>query len=271
MQKVLIATTLPLASLSHYLANLIEWKKISCTVLVLISKPDADKNRQELHLLYENSLLVHFYQPASSYKTPSLQQVILSFSAFPDHDVYSFVNADIIPRCPLNIPRTHKPLHCAFPPNRVLFARRHDYTPSKLPQVYRNGFDLFSIPTDLMSSVQLQSLQRVFIGQVGWDYFLPLSLPRSIVQFSSDLPLYHLIHPTGSTCSWESSILDVFHHVHPTWVASLSLTRRLIYYFCLWASLSYQSASQLYPSTKSTLKYLLSRIIYYGFLRHLLV
>ena len=261
----LTATTFPLESLNLYLSNLLEWKTISRTVLVLISSPDASSNHHLLELLQQHGFYVYVYDQPSTYKTPSLNDIILAFRQYPSHNYYSFVNADIE-----IIPESLLPALLLFQsPKHVLFASRQDYSSLQYPKTYASGFDYFSIPSSLLPYFTLPSLHRFFIGQVGWDYYLPLSLPKHLVQFTYSLPLYHLIHPTGSYSSWEQSILDIFPDVHYSWLVSQNYSRRIISNLC---ELLYKTCIPLVhmsPLLQAPINYLLARTIFYGCLQSL--
>lgn len=266
MSNTLTVSTLALSSVSTLINNLQQWKSISRTVVVLVSTLDASSNRHLLAPLTQNAIDVQLYQPTPLFKTPSLYHIISVFHAYPNHQFYSFVNADI----EINPSALSDSLSLAQTRHRVLFASRQDYSHSQEPTTYYQGFDYFSIPSRLLCHFTQPSLHKFYIGQVGWDYYLPLSLPKPIVQFSYNLPIYHSIHPTGSHASWADAIVAIFPEIHYSWLNSQSYCRRTATNICRrLLPLSLRLTIWL-PALRTPTNYLLARIIFYVLLNPLL-
>lgn len=266
MCDTLTASTLALTSLPSLIDNLKEWKNLSSTVVVLVSTLDARSNAHLLSSLTEHGIDIEFYEPPQLSRTPSLQQIISVFHRYPHHQFYSFVNADI----ETNSSLLSNSLFTVQKHDRVLFASRQDYSDVQEPKTYYQGFDFFSIPSSLLCYLTQSSLHRFFIGQVGWDYYLPLSLPRSIVQFSYDLPLYHSIHPTGSQLPWADSIVEIFPCIHDSWLNPQSYYLKTVANLCRIIFFFASRIKSSMPSLHAPTNYFLSRIICYALLHPLL-
>lgn len=266
MSNTLTVTTLALSSVPTLIDNLQQWKTISRTVVALVSTLDARSNPDLLATLTLNAIDIQLYQPTQLFKTPSLHQVISVFHSYPKHLFYSFVNADI----EINPLLLSDSLSLVQSSHHILFASRQDYSHTQEPTTYYQGFDYFLIPSCLLCHFTQSSLHKFYIGQVGWDYYLPLSLPKPIVQFSYNLPIYHSLHPSGSHASWADAIVAIYPEIHHSWFTSQRYYRRTVTAIC---SLLFFFSLRLtfwLPSLRTPTNYLLSRIIFYGLLNPLL-
>lgn len=264
---IFLLTTLPLDRLSSFIPSLSTWTVISPFIHILVDESELPPPCSDL----PTYLRFIPYRPQHS-KTPSLQQVASVFHHSNNSQYLAFFNADISYQplyqpslfpSPGIIPSLFSDLH-------VLFAHRHDYRDQAVlgHHPYLDGFDYFSLTRS--SLPLLFGISPDFsIGQVGWDYYLPLSIPRNRVATVSTLPLFHKIHPTSSTSSWDSSMLSLFPLIHLSWIQSRPYPFRVFFFLvraCLSPRLPYlNKVSNLFP-----FRYLLSRICCYCFIKPML-
>jgi len=264
---IFLLTTLPLARLSSFIPSLSTWTAIAPLINILVDE-------SELPLL-PSDLPTHLrFIPyrALDRKTPTLQQVASVFHHSNNSQYLAFFNADIsyLPCYQQDLLASPGITPSLFSDLHVLFAHRHDYLdePSLGFQPYLDGFDYFSLKRSLLPLL-LGTSPDFSIGQVGWDYYLPLSLPRNRVLTASSLPLFHKMHPTSSTSSWDSSMLSLFPLIHSSWIQSRPFPFRLLHrllLLCLRTCLTFpKEVGNLFP-----FRYLVSRICCYCFIKPML-
>lgn len=156
---------------------------------------------------------------------------------------------------------------------KAIFFNRLDIDPDDWSsrKYYMEGFDVFILPRELAKEIRLESLKGFYIGQVGWDYALPLALPAKHVLRSCSLHITHLTHPTGSTQSWGAAMKKLYYIVDETHTSGL-VARRLL---CRWQILCSAAVSSLLRGLKEAerskltrcIDWLDSRIVFYVLLK----
>ena len=282
MNRLLLATTFRLTDLEKSTYYLKKWKEQdNLHIVALILGSEVESNPTAARLLgrfvdkviaYENDETGKHYK-ATTKTSPNIKTVLEILSAEEGYDYYGFANADIeadYGHIPTGFSESiHKLSQGAL----AVFAHRRDYSSDKNTyKVYTKGFDLFMLPAGLIKNASLCPGLKFFqIGQVGWDYMLPLSLREQDVATTSLLPIFHKEHKTGSNSDWSQAIITCITYIDPTWTYHkpikrlvLKITSRLIK-----PPSSNKNFNAMWKRLKQPLYYVTSRVIYYGIIEKL--
>ena len=281
----IVITTLPLSRVDDYLECLATWTK-HYQLFVLLSTADVNEYPLELDRLNGLNIqpLVHDFGMSSSRgsgclskRTPSLAVLWDALEQTLSNDQAAvYINADI------ELPKgEHKKLNTIVEycqtNKQIAFLHRWDYTRESrnLSTPYLAGFDLFVLPKTLLSHCDRKSLQNFFLGQVGWDYALPLLFAFQTVLTSRSVHITHKIHPTSSTASWEDAMILVYQNIHSSHFRRLGAFRVVVA-----RTLSYLGAIyQIFPRRTlildspfiSSIKYIYARVLFYFLIKRLLL
>lgn len=220
-------TTLPLGRLDRYLDSLLSWRRYYKTI-VIISPSDGSNYPEKVDYLRTLHVLCHELDfdspipsqvtPLFSPRTPSLA-VLYNFLLhyIPNGQLAVFTNADISLHEGDNRKLEKLAQECTDN-SHIAFLHRWDISISQPcdPQPYLEGFDAIIFPQVCLLAAPLELLKLFSIGQVGWDYGLPLMLKHSSVIRSSRIKLTHIIHPSTSTAIWDRAIILVFQNINPS-------------------------------------------------------
>lgn len=279
-QKLLLVTTYPSSQLEKISSNISAWLDLDdVTLLSLIHNADLPSVRnyyshQQFSDYKWSKHLIHLYPvltPCPN-RAPFLSEVLSCFSKYPEFDLYAFVNADIEP----NLPSWHQSSLStdlsSIPSRPILYlAHRQDYLESRENLApYLQGFDFFLLNKSLLNSLDFSLYSDLRIGQVGWDYLFPLSINAFHVYKASNPLLLHRIHPTGSSSSWESAILQILQLIHPSWLQLSNTLLRLLFPLTKRISHSLLMRSSRKTRSMRLLTYFYTRIIFYTFVVKLL-
>ena len=279
--RISLYTTLPVLRWKSYEKAITSWHKISSidiTILVsqqeLISHPHQVAYIKSLGIAcrpFQQSSMVHEGKNSHEKLVPSLPSLLYSLACDKSSSCLVYCNADIyLSAHSCSIFR--RLVDYVTDRAKVVFVNRWDvsYYGSSSPIPYTAGFDMFLVPSSCRSKIIKSDLSAFFIGQVGWDYALPLSLDYRDICKTSQIPLQHLIHPTTSTQSWSAAMLNVFSLVHKSHIQrsslswfSYSLLRIIVEISAL---VSRRLPSTLYPQLNYLLNYLNARLVFYGFI-----
>lgn len=204
-------------------------------------------------------------------RSPSLFTVFNSLKAYRGYSYYGFVNSDI--ELDASDDFLHKVSSASEHSNLVLYPRRDYGNYLVNSRLYRLGFDFFVAPAALVYSLDIPPALKGFrVGEVGWDYILPLSMPKSRIRFSDNLYLYHRLHPSGSTEMWDSAIITCLFNIHATWVSavpySLLIASLKLLYRC---SISLEEWLPVRLHLKGLISYLISRCLLRLFIKPVLL
>ena len=273
--KVQIFTTATLSSPD--LMRILDWKQYDGFELrLLVERKESWIYIDEVKMLVEGGVKVIVYDALEDRnsqllrkRTPSLRDVWNAFQAEGSKEsIYCFVNADIRPK----FSRDGKELDIirfAYENKIILAANRQDYTVSRQSsRVYSKGFDFFSIPGVMLDRYAGLPLEKYRIGQVGWDYALPLMVKRHELFRVSSMGLYHRLHPTGSEEDWGESICRLVSDVDSSWIGSISAIGRTI--FRIGKCIQKARVSICPRAVQEFLRYSASRMVYYGAIRAML-
>ena len=229
-------TTFPLKRWERYKHSVLSWRKVQfLTIKVLVTQPEIDTFTEVKEELEANSINCHvvpappsrsrgskdatFVQPSSA---PSILELLDLFNTSLGERVLIYVNADIyLPHD--EIERLKRYIGLSLSQRTAIFFRRHNclnYS-DLFPTVYEDGYDMFMLHTALLSGLRREPLSEFRIGQVGWDYALPLSFPRHAINQSTNLTLRHIVHESGSTSSWDVAMINAFRCTHMSYRSML--------------------------------------------------
>ena len=284
LTNLLVITTFR-PSETKLLTTLSTWAHFSDVHLAALIEeselPSLRKNIR-LHSIFGTVLTYTYRAPSStpfssqSLKTsPTLQQVFDAFLTLDQFSSYIYINADL----ELYLPGYSV---CAVsptlipPPGVVLLGSRRDYTYSRKHfSTYTIGYDLIGLDRETLHELLLpNTFHHYQIGEVGWDYLLPLSLPRNRILIQDNIPIYHKVHPTGSSSDrWSESILLVTRNIHKSWLETHNLAKIASIISLAIANLLPESDSRSSRSLSFLRKlvfYLSSRLAYYACIKYLL-
>ena len=229
MSKVLLATTFRLRDIRSVSGFLRKWKadkNISLMVLIesseYSSKLEARKMLASLvdEIVLYNSISDNTRTNLLEKNPPSLLNIIEALKhKSSGYDYVGYANSDIQLISHKRDQDLSEEIHKLSRGMRAVFAHRKDYSDDhSIFSDYMQGLDLFMFPSQLIRTMRLSPALRMFrIGQVGWDYMLPLSLPKQHVTTTCALPLYHKTHKTGSNADWSRAVLCFLPYIDTSW------------------------------------------------------
>jgi len=275
-------TTLPVVRWDSFKTSVSSWQSFSfidTTILVnhdeLISNSTTVDHITSLGIgccSYCDSSEPKGTRDGETKRTPSLNTLFDAFRQGKPSSCYIYSNADIY------LGSSHsaslaKLLKYSIEQRKIVFVHRWDVSKhgEPDPRLYDIGFDLFIVPASCLNKIDNVDLSSFFIGQVGWDYALPLSLPRRDICKTSQLPIEHLVHPTTSTESWSSAMLETLTLIHKSHIRRSASS--FLAYKCIRLVVSASKLAPrimplcLYRHLASYLRYINSRLSFYGFIR----
>lgn len=282
MRRMLLVTTFRLCDIDRFSCTLGRWRKqAGVTVAALIDNDELDSKTREVERLNELVDIVTTYElnkkdesrRASGKNSPGVLDIIESMKKQKGYDYYTYVNADIELLTNLKRFNICEAIHEISNSKRVVFSHRRDYV--LVPEIYHDylqGLDLFSVPNSVLKKMILPKEIEFFrIGQVGWDYMLPLCLPKRQVAITNSLPIYHKVHRTGSNANWDLAISYCVSNMHRSWTDKKPIRRLIIKIAsCFMHSTRDQSDSSRSSSLAARVStHLITRIVFYAVLSHL--
>lgn len=155
---------------------------------------------------------------------------------------------------------------------KAIFFNRWDFLHSVNSNLtpYISGFDLIILPAHSLSLVPHRVLHRFCIGQVGWDYAIPLSLPHNHVARSSSLPVVHRVHPTTSSASWSQAMSTILLSIHYTHIRGNSYYSTIYSLLLILYRLFQLPCLRRLHLLQEGLTWLHSRLSFYLLITHLL-
>ena len=281
-KRILLVATFRLTDVNHTGKFIKAWKSDpSVKVLVLIESSEWASYPEDARLLLGLVDKVKTYTAsrsnrlqASTKKSPYLTDVFQAMHEYSGYNYYAYVNADIEISPMHGCCDMEQSIKKLITKRAILFARRHDYLSNKrLAKPYDKGFDFFAMSSEALSLLTIPIKSREFqIGQVGWDYMLPLCIPKQMVVFTNEIPLYHKCHPTGSSEDWGRAMASFLPYIHKTWLYGKPIQKTIVYLCCM--MLKIRDADSI-PFIKNIwaseiLVYLASRTSFYLALKDLL-
>ena len=224
-----LVTTFPLKDWERYKHSVLSWCRVPLlSIKVLVTQSEINSFTKVQKELEANFIKCHIVptppsrprittsaRPSSA---PSILDLLSLFDTSLSERVLIYVNADIcLPQG--EIEGLRKYIGLSFSQRKAIFFRRHNclnYS-DPFPAVYNDGYDMFMLPTTLLSVLRREPLRKFRIGQVGWDYALPLSFPRHAIGQSTNITLLHIIHESGSTDSWDQAMINVSRCTHTSY------------------------------------------------------
>lgn len=133
---------------------------------------------------------------------------------------------------------------------------------------YLAGYDIFIIRSRF-DEINKAAFERCRIGQVGWDYLIPLTQEKSSVCCIDSTSTYHRSHKTGSSSSWNQAIITTFRLSHEswyrdTWDRGFTRSMTLVLYMGCRAAISWLPKS-LHTRCRKSLEYVFARVFFYCF------
>ena len=156
--------------------------------------------------------------------------------------------------------------------NSVVLGQRIDYTQDNAHPIgrYLAGYDIFIIRSRF-DEIQTSVFKRCRIGQVGWDYLIPLSQEKKNVCCLNSTSTYHRIHKTGSSSSWSKEIIAAFGLSHESWYRDSwdrGFTRSMTLMLYMECRVAIEwLPKNLHNHCKKCLEYVFARVFFYCFIR----
>jgi len=272
---VRVITTSSLATISGISASVESWKgRLGAKVTLMIEEDERELHEAEFNEAKKMFDDIFEYTLGCKRGTlfgkgPTLKEVLELCEASVEAETVLFLNADI--RVVDNTRQLVEQLKECLKENELILLQRIDIggTGNEI-QRYREGYDGFALnPKKLGAYVDSYEFMR--IGQVGWDYALPLGLDKGRVRIWQGDHFKHRVHPTGSSLQWEDAITRISFAINQTWISeakashqvALSCARSLL----KWADLRSYHFAETKNVVKRGLSWLGCRVIYYGFIR----
>ena len=258
---------------------MLSWRKVpflSITVLVTQSEIDSfAKVKKELEANLINCHIIptppsrpKHPTPEHPSSAPSIIELLDLFNTSLSERVLIYVNADIyLPQD--QIEKLGSYIELSLGCRKAIFFRRHNclkYS-DPFPAVYKAGYDMFMLHTALLSVLRREPLREFRIGQVGWDYALPLSVPRHATSESTNIILRHIIHDSGSTDSWDLAMMHVFRCIHPSYRSMsnpfTALSLKLLSALARFSEHFFEPSQSSQSKTNCFGRWAIARIIFY--------
>jgi len=285
MIKVLLATTFRLSEIDCVIDFLQEWKaEQNISLMILVESSEYDRAGEAKRLLRSMANHLVIYRSSSDdtpkdeekKKPPSLLNIIEALRSKSTHyDYVGYVNSDIELIRHNEFYSLVEEIDNLSKQAKAIFAHRRDYsTDYSIFRIYRQGLDLFMFPAQFIREMSLAPSLHLFrIGQVGWDYMLPLSITKEDIITTHALPLYHKIHKTGSNTNWSEAILSLLPQIHPSWTHSKPVGRAVLLCCSFLQDMLMRAPlpQRIKVWLTSRFNYISSRIIFYGVIERLLL
>ena len=219
-----VYTSLPLNNWNRYEKSLLSWASLPiCKTFILCSESEISAYNSLVSELRQRNIFCIAAHPkpqlsANRSTKPSFADIFKAIQSTSTPNTTSiFVNADITYNSRLPVLIEYY-ISLASTLRKAIFFNRWDflYSANANLKPYTSGFDLIILPAISLSLVPNSVLHSFCIGQVGWDYALPLSLPHHHVARSCSLPIVHRVHPTTSSASWSQAMSTLLLSIHYT-------------------------------------------------------
>ena len=281
-KELVILTTFRLSDTRQALYNLKRWKsEAGVSTCALIEEKDYISNPADIELLKNGADILipykaHIDSVASRQygkRSPRIIDILETMKGLKGFKYYAYANADIelrVNKRGMDLCRKIDELSSG---RRIIFAHRRDYSSEAEGfAYYMQGLDFFVFPNKALEEIEFsQGIYSCQIGQVGWDYMLPLCMPASQVLTTCRLPIYHEIHPTGSTADWSEAIMNLLPHIHPTWTNEKPIMK-IVLRISGRLNSSLENRKSIPPTNdwcKRAMYYFWSRVLFYGFIQRL--
>lgn len=276
--KVTLTTTLKASDWQKHKNSLLSWQNsLLININILIHETEIISLRADCSIeqLLPSIRFIPYSTPSlatlennTQSSPPSLTQ-IFNLMKYSEHsEVYGFFNADIYlsPSCTDQFTSI---LAKAKESSRLYLIHRTDYCQDTKTRLgpYIQGFDMFLLNSELLTHINPDSYREFLIGQVGWDYALPLLLDRKLVRVALDSPIFHDIHQTGSSLSWSSQMNLIYGRISGSWIHELPAPKQICYLLIKPTKIDRLLS---YITTQAVSQYLLSRIRFYFFMQPML-
>ena len=280
--KLLLITTFRTKDLDRYSRCIQSWSnQPQVDVAALIEEDELASNDERTKELRKQITRIITYKNNETHpdasgakKSPNLSAVFDAIALSEGYEYYAYANADIELAAASSDFNIVKAIADIIPAKGIAFAQRRDYSQSQSDyKTYNRGYDFFALHHSTIKTAKLSpSAGNLQIGQVGWDYALPLSFPKKLVTLTDSLPLYHQIHPTGNSANWDSSIVSLLSEIDHSWLEKRFDHRIAINSSLLISRLLPKSGGvqQQQKSASSPIYYIASRAAFYLAIRHIL-
>ena len=277
---ILIVTTFRLSDISQVSSSLNKWNsEKSASMCALIEEAEYLSNPSKIEQLKDIIDIIVPYRlevdngidAGFSKKSPRITDVLEAMKRLKGFRYYAFTNADIEWHGQHEKADPYKIIDELSNGQKAIFAHRRDYSSDPRDfKCYMQGLDFFALPNRVLDTIGFsQELSFFQIGQVGWDYALPLSLPSSQVSITRILPIYHKTHATGSNTDWSEAIVNTMPFIHPTWTRNNPIMKFALHTTNLLVARlgKARSTRSGKERLKNTVYYFASRILFYGFIK----
>ena len=281
-QKILLVTTFRLKDIESHSRCLQSWSKNpQVELLALVEDADLTSNGEQIKELKHKVDIVCKYKctgetdsARSPKKSPSISTIFETIRLFKGYEYYAYTNADIELAPTIESFTLSKAIRKITGDKKIAFGKRRDYSETKSEyETYQSGLDFFCLHYSILPDLKLDSRAGTFqIGQVGWDYILPLSFPKEFIRFTSSLPIYHRRHATGSSADWSFAIASLVLSIDNSWLEKNSLEKHIINVSRLIArSIESRQRQNGRGKLSITATYLMSRFAFYLAIQRILV
>ena len=247
---------------------------------MLIEETDYMSNHADIGLLKNGADIlipyrVHIDSEARrpyGKRSPRIINILETMKGLKGFKYYAYANADIELRANQRRIDLCRKIDELSSGSRIIFAHRRDYSSDAEGfTFYMQGLDFFVFPNKTLEELEFsQGLYLCQIGQVGWDYMLPLCMPAPQVLTTCRLPLYHETHPTGSNADWSEAIMNILPHIHSTWTNERPIMKVVLRIANrLSSSLEKRKSTPTNDWYKRAMYYFWSRVLFYGFIQRL--
>ena len=274
-ESIQVITTSRLGEVAALAQVAESWKReLGAKTVLMVEAGEARKRKGEVLKAREifddiNEYTLGSNPWALNGKGPTIKEVLSRCKASAEVEIVVFLNADI------EIARGSSALASRIregliSSRLILFQRIETSLDGREIRRYSEGFDGFAVnPQNVGDVDEVLGLMR--IGQVGWDYALPLCFEKKMVRVWCGSEFRHKIHATGSSLQWEDAITRLSFAIDKSWKVSAEKKRQLALLFgtlCLrWAELGLVRFASSRSSYKRCLVWLGCRVMYYGFIK----
>ena len=274
----LVVTTMSVKETSMVKNFLGSWGNISdLKIVLLLEESELSIRGEELKRIVSPRVELATYRAGrGEKKSPLLEDIWKVFIQRTGYDAYVYVNGDIFPSHPGSDTGvlSGADFRRVLGKRKVTFSKRRDFSDaSDVPLIYEYGYDMLIVPSELLSVVPSTILKDWQIGQVGWDYALPLGICKEYCITSTELGLYHRIHQSGSQADWSRAMLNLARSIDYSWVTDLSIGKRIIFRLLtlrLILNMLTVPSSSVVERVRRSVCYFYSRLVFYGLVSELL-
>ena len=261
------------------------WRQLKgATIAVMIEESEVSDVQRVMHeTLRDDFEIIPYRYQNHSYpdgdiksrkKSPLFSQIWEAMQAVGDsYDYLCFTNSDIeyySPGQDCSIRKLLAPSE--FAGTSLILGQRIDYMQDKARPMgtYLAGYDIFFIRSGFQG-IKSSAFRRCRIGEVGWDYLIPLSQEKSDICCIDSTSTYHRMHKTGSISSWSSEIITVFQMVHESWYRN-SWDKGIMRSLALALYMRFSAVIAWLPHAahihcKAWLEYMFARVFFYCFMK----